>query len=68
MKIELRALSQVIPYENNPRINDDAVEAVAASIREFAAPGGTGSQFFGAGRRDRKEWLPGRRVPEQGLG
>lgn len=25
----------LIPYENNPRINDNAVEAVANSIREF---------------------------------
>jgi ParB-like chromosome segregation protein Spo0J len=23
------------PYENNPRLNDGAVDAVAASIREF---------------------------------
>lgn len=23
------------PYENNPRVNDSAVEKVAASIREF---------------------------------
>jgi len=35
MKIELRKLSDVKPYENNPRVNDDAVDAVAASIREF---------------------------------
>jgi DNA modification methylase len=35
MKIELRKLSDIKPYENNPRLNDDAVEAVAASIREF---------------------------------
>ena len=28
-------IENVIPYENNPRINDDAVEKVAASIREF---------------------------------
>ena len=28
-------LSELHPYENNPRINDDAVDAVAASIREF---------------------------------
>lgn len=25
----------MIPYENNPRINDNAVDAVAASIKEF---------------------------------
>lgn len=35
MKIELRPLSEIKPYPNNPRVNDDAVEAVAASIREF---------------------------------
>ena len=35
MKIELRKLSDIKPYENNPRLNDDAVEAVMASIREF---------------------------------
>jgi len=35
MKIELQKLSDVKPYPNNPRLNDDAVEAVAASIREF---------------------------------
>jgi hypothetical protein len=35
MDIQLFALEQIKPYENNPRINDDAVDAVAASIREF---------------------------------
>ena len=35
MKIELRKLSGIEPYPNNPRANDGAVEAVAASIREF---------------------------------
>ncbi len=35
MKIELRKLSEIKPYENNPRLNDDAVDAVAQSIREF---------------------------------
>jgi DNA modification methylase len=35
MKIELRRVSEIKPYENNPRVNDDAVDAVAASIREF---------------------------------
>jgi ParB-like chromosome segregation protein Spo0J len=33
--IELRALSSIKPYENNPRLNDDAVDAVAASLKEF---------------------------------
>lgn len=35
MNIELRHLSEIKPYEKNPRINDAAVEAVARSIREF---------------------------------
>jgi site-specific DNA-methyltransferase (adenine-specific) len=35
MKIEMRGLHTIRPYENNPRINDSAVDAVAASIREF---------------------------------
>ncbi|UCC30997.1 MAG: ParB N-terminal domain-containing protein [Phycisphaerales bacterium] len=35
MKIELRPLAEIKPYEKNPRINDAAVEAVARSIREF---------------------------------
>jgi ParB-like chromosome segregation protein Spo0J len=35
MKIDLWPLSRVRPYPNNPRLNDDAVDAVVASIREF---------------------------------
>ena len=35
MNIELSNLSEIKPYEKNPRINDAAVEAVARSIREF---------------------------------
>ncbi|MGB2987827.1 MAG: ParB N-terminal domain-containing protein [Phycisphaerae bacterium] len=35
MNIELRPLADIKPYERNPRINDDAVEAVARSIRQF---------------------------------
>lgn len=35
MKIELWKLSDIKPYPNNPRINDDAVEAVMASLQEF---------------------------------
>jgi len=35
MKIELRPLASIRPYEKNPRINDDAVDSVAASLREF---------------------------------
>lgn len=28
-------INQIIPYENNPRKNDDAVEAVANPIKNF---------------------------------
>lgn len=35
MKVELWPIAKVKPYENNPRINDGAVDAVATSIREF---------------------------------
>ena len=35
MKIELWPLSRVKPYPNNPRVNDSAVDAVAASLLEF---------------------------------
>ncbi|GIW83203.1 MAG: hypothetical protein KatS3mg105_5010 [Gemmatales bacterium] len=35
MEIELWDIGRVKPYENNPRKNDDSVDAVAASIREF---------------------------------
>ncbi len=35
MRIESWPVERVKPYESNPRINDDAVDAVAASIREF---------------------------------
>ena len=35
MLIERRPLTSIRPYDKNPRINDDAVDAVAASIREY---------------------------------
>lgn len=35
LKVVYVDIENVIPYENNPRINDDAVEKVANSIREF---------------------------------
>jgi DNA modification methylase len=31
----MRSIESIKPYENNPRLNDAAVDAVAASIREF---------------------------------
>jgi DNA modification methylase len=35
MTIEMRGLDEIRPYEQNPRNNDSAVEAVARSIREY---------------------------------
>jgi len=35
MKIQIMKPSDLIEYENNPRNNDDAVDAVANSIKEF---------------------------------
>lgn len=35
MKIEYLKLKELKPYKNNPRINDDAVEAVKNSIKDF---------------------------------
>lgn len=34
-QIEIRDIGSIRPYEKNPRHNDDAVDAVAASLREF---------------------------------
>lgn len=35
MKIKLTPIDDIRPYENNPRVNDNAVEAVAKSLKEF---------------------------------
>ena len=35
MDIELRNIDEIRPYEKNPRVNDQAVDAVAASLREY---------------------------------
>lgn len=35
LKIVYKKLSDLTPYENNPRLNDGAVDAVAKSIEEF---------------------------------
>ncbi|MGD0572289.1 MAG: DNA methyltransferase [Sedimentisphaerales bacterium] len=35
MKIEMMDINKIKPYENNPRINDMAVDAVAGSIGQF---------------------------------
>ena len=34
MKIVTKKMSEIHPYENNPRINDLAVDSVAESIRQ----------------------------------
>jgi len=36
MKIELWDIGRIKPYPNNPRVNDAAVAAVAASLKEFS--------------------------------
>ena len=33
--VELRNIDEIKPYDRNPRVNDNAVEAVAASLKEF---------------------------------
>ena len=35
MKIETVPIEKIVPYENNPRINDEAVKYVAESIKQF---------------------------------
>ncbi|MEX2122102.1 MAG: ParB N-terminal domain-containing protein [Pirellulales bacterium] len=35
MRIEMRPIDSIRPYPGNPRINDDAVASVAASVKEF---------------------------------
>jgi len=35
MEVKLVKIDDIKPYESNPRINDPAVDAVAASLREF---------------------------------
>src|SRR4051812_29452366 len=35
MLVVMRPITGIRPYENNPRINDAAVDAVAASLKEF---------------------------------
>lgn len=35
IQIEYRSIESILPYEKNPRINDDAVPAVMESIKEF---------------------------------
>jgi ParB-like chromosome segregation protein Spo0J len=35
MLVDLRDITTIKPYVQNPRVNDSAVDAVANSIREF---------------------------------
>ena len=35
LAVSLRDTASVRPYERNPRVNDAAVDAVAASLKEF---------------------------------
>jgi ParB-like chromosome segregation protein Spo0J len=35
MQVQLRDIRSIKPYENNPRLNDAAVDAVAKSIQKF---------------------------------
>jgi hypothetical protein len=35
LEVEYRSIENVLPYEKNPRNNDEAVKAVAESIKEF---------------------------------
>ena len=35
MQVKTVSIDKIKPYENNPRNNDDAVDAVANSIKEF---------------------------------
>ena len=35
MQIVEKKLSELIPYENNPRMNEDAVDGVAESIKNY---------------------------------
>ena len=35
LPVEMRPIESIQPYERNPRFNDAAVDAVAASIQQF---------------------------------
>ena len=35
MQVVAKSIDDIKPYENNPRNNDDAVDAVANSIKRF---------------------------------
>jgi hypothetical protein len=35
MQMEMRSIDSIQPYDKNPRCHDQAIDAVAASLREF---------------------------------
>lgn len=35
LKIQNKLVDELIEYDNNPRLNDEAVDVVAKSIKEF---------------------------------
>ena len=68
MKVEYRDIEEVLPYHNNPRKNDGAVEAVANSLREFGwqqpiVVDGDGTIIVGHTRRMAAKRLGMEKVP-----
>lgn len=35
IKVIYKSISEIVPYENNPRLNDEAIEPVVNSIKQF---------------------------------
>ena len=35
IKIIYKPTNEIVPYENNPRLNDEAIKPVANSIKQF---------------------------------
>lgn len=62
MKIEMRPIGQIKPYPQNPRVNDAAVDAVVASLKEFGwrqaivVDGETSSSSVIPGTKRRRRW------------
>ena len=58
INISMRRINELKPYEKNPRKNDSAVDAVAASIKEFGwekFSGGKAKLINGKGEDMEKE-------------
>jgi hypothetical protein len=51
MQIEERNIATIRPYENNPRLNDAAVDVVGPAVQDHRA---------GLHRLNRRPFLPGR--------